>query len=51
VHGYGPPAETSIDRVTVYATIFQNWSTDWAREGRLIIFFEMPAGKVPLEHL
>jgi hypothetical protein len=51
VHGYGPPQETLINRVTVYTTIFQNWSTDWAREGRLIIFFEMPAGKVPLEHL
>jgi hypothetical protein len=51
VHGYGPPEETSINRVTVYTTIFQNWSTDWAREGRLIIFFKMPAGKVPLEHL
>jgi hypothetical protein len=51
VHGYGRPQETSLDRVTVYTTIFQTWSTDWAREGRLIIFFEMPAGKVPLEHL
>jgi hypothetical protein len=51
VHGWGPPQETSISRVTVYTTIFQNWSTDWAREGRLIIFFEMPAGKVPLQHL
>jgi hypothetical protein len=35
----------------VYVTIFQNWSTDWAREGRLITFFEMPAGKVPVENL
>ena len=45
------PAETSMDGITLYTAIFQNWSTDWAREGRLIIFFEMLAGKVPLEHL
>ena len=45
------PQVTWNSRVTVYVTIFQNWSTDWAREGRLIIFFEMPAGKVPVEHL
>ena len=50
-HGYCRPQETRNNRVTVYVTIFQNWSTDWAREGRLIIFFEMPAGKVPVEHL
>jgi hypothetical protein len=45
------PQVTWNNRVTVYVTIFQNWSTDWAREGRLITFFEMPAGKVPVEHL
>ena len=45
------PALTSFSGITVYTAIFQNWSTDWPREGRLIIFFEMPAGKVPLEHL
>jgi hypothetical protein len=45
------PQVTWNNRVTVYVTTFQNWSTDWAREGRLIIFFEMPAGKVPVEHL
>jgi hypothetical protein len=46
------PAITWISGIiTVYTVIFQNWSTDWPREGRLIIFFEMPAGKVPLEHL
>jgi len=44
-------AETWSNRVTVYVIIFQHWSTDWAREGRMIIFFEMPAGSVPLEHL
>src|SRR5882724_11235768 len=37
------PAQTSIDGITLYTIIFQNWSTDWRREGRLIIFFEMPA--------
>ena len=51
VHGYGPPQETWINGVAVFSAIFQNWSTDWAREGRLIIFFEMPAGKVPVDHL
>jgi hypothetical protein len=44
-------AETSINGITLYIAIFQNWSRDWPREGRLIIFFEMPAGKVPLDHL
>jgi len=47
----GPPAETSIDGITLYTAIFRNWSTDFAREGRLIIFFEMPAGKVPLQQI
>jgi hypothetical protein len=51
VHSHATPQETFDDRVTVYTVIFQNWSTNWAREGRLIIFFEMPPGKVPLEHL
>jgi hypothetical protein len=45
------PAETSIDGITLYTIIFQNWSTDWAREGRLIIFFEMPAGQVPVSQI
>jgi hypothetical protein len=47
----GSPQKTWSNRVTVYVIIFQDWSTDWAREGRMIIFFEMPAGKVPVEHL
>ena len=42
------PAETSMDGITLYTAIFQNWSTEWAREGRLIIFFELPAGQVPV---
>ena len=37
-----------MDGITLYTVIFQNWSTDLAREGRMILFFEMPAGKVPL---
>jgi hypothetical protein len=45
------PAEASISGIAVYTAIFQNWSTGWPREGRLIIFFEMPAGKVPQQHL
>jgi hypothetical protein len=45
------PAETSLDGITLYTIIFQNWSTDWAREGRLIIFFEMPAGQVPVSQI
>src|SRR5215813_13606474 len=50
-HGCGSgPQITWNNRVTVYVTVFQNWSTDWAREGRMIIFFEMPAGRVPVEH-
>jgi hypothetical protein len=44
-------AETSISGLILYTAIFQNWSKDWAREGRMIIFFEMPAGWVPLQHL
>jgi hypothetical protein len=28
------PQVTWNNRVTVYVTVFQNWSTDWAREGR-----------------
>jgi len=52
VHGCGSgPLVTWNNRVTVYVTNFQNWSTDWAREGRMIIFFEVPAGKVPVDHL
>ena len=31
-----------------HTAIFLNWSTDLAREGYMILFFEMPAGKVPL---
>ena len=51
-HGCGSgPLVTWNNRVTVYVTIFQNWSADWAREGGMIIFFEMPAGRVPVEHL
>jgi hypothetical protein len=42
------PTETSMDGIRLYTVIFQNWSTDLAREGRMILFFEMPAGKVPL---
>jgi hypothetical protein len=45
------PAETSMDGLTLYTAIFQNWSTDWAREGRLIIFFELPAGHVPVSQI
>jgi hypothetical protein len=47
----GPPKKTWNSHVTVYVTYFQQWSTDWARVGRLIIFFEMPVGKVPMDHL
>jgi hypothetical protein len=47
----GSPLKTWNNRVTVYVIIFQDWSTDWAREGRMIIFFEMPPGKVPMDHL
>ena len=43
--------ETSVDGITLYTAIFQSWSTNWAREGRLIIFFKMPTGRVPVEHL
>jgi hypothetical protein len=46
------PAITWISGIiTVYTVIFQNWSTDWPRERHLIIFFDMPAGKVPLQRL
>jgi hypothetical protein len=45
------PAETSMDGITLYTAIFQNWSTDRAREGRLIIFFELPAGQVPVSQI
>lgn len=51
VHSHATPQETFDGRVTVYTVIFQNWSTNWAREGRLIIFFEVPTGKVPVDHL
>ena len=47
----GRPAETSMDGITLYTAIFLNWSTDWAREGRLIIFFELPAGRVPVSQI
>ena len=43
--------ETSMDGITLYTAIFQNWSTDRAREGRLIIFFELPAGQVPVSQI
>src|SRR5262245_21569338 len=43
--------KTWNSHITVYQNTFQDWSTDWAREGRMIIFFEMPAGKVPVDHL
>jgi len=45
------PKKTWSNHVTVYVSALQHWSTDWAREGRMIIFFEMPAGKVPVDHL
>ena len=45
------PAQTSMDGITLYTAIFQNWSTDRAREGRLIIFFELPAGQVPVSQI
>jgi hypothetical protein len=45
------PAETSMDGITLYTAIFQNWSTDRAREGRLIIFFELPTGQVPVSQI
>jgi hypothetical protein len=37
--------------ITLYTAVFVNWSTDWAREGRLIIFFELPAGRVPMSQI
>src|SRR5262249_8627829 len=49
--GWGRPEETRNNRVIVYVTIFQSWSTDWAREGSLTIFFEMPAGRMLVDHL
>src|SRR5215813_9562217 len=48
---FGCVAETWNKHVTVYVSTLQHWSTDWAREGRMIIFFEMPAGRVPVGHL
>ena len=45
------PTETSMDGITLYTVIFRNWSTDWAREGRMILFFEMPAGEVPMSQI
>ena len=45
------PKKTWSNHVTVYVSALQHWSINWAREGRMIIFFEMPAGRVPLEHL
>jgi len=45
------PAVTSMGGITLYTTVFVNWSTDWAREGRLIIFFELPAGRVPMSQI
>jgi hypothetical protein len=41
-------SETSIGGITLYTAIFESWSTQWEREGRMIIFFELPAGRVPL---
>jgi hypothetical protein len=37
--------------VNVYSGHFSELVHRWAREGRLFIFFEMPAGKVPVDHL
>ena len=51
VHGWGPPEKTSLNGVTVYTAIFQSWSTDSPRVGRLIIFFEMPPGKLPVQQM
>jgi hypothetical protein len=51
VHGWGPPQKTSLSGVTVYTAIFQSWSTDSPRVGRLIIFFEMPPGKLPMQQM
>jgi hypothetical protein len=45
------PSQTQNDEIAVYTAIFQNWSTGGPREGRLIIFFEMPPGNVPQQHL
>src|SRR5262249_13867704 len=32
--------KTWNSHVTVYQNTFQDWSTDWAREGRMIIFLK-----------
>jgi hypothetical protein len=44
-------AETSMGRITLYIATFQSWSTDSPREGRLIVFFEMPPGKLPVQQM
>ena len=49
--GPAGPGVTSMGGITLYTAISVNWSTDWAREGRLIIFFEMPAGRVPMSQI
>jgi len=51
VYGYGHPEKTSLNGMTVYTAIFQSWSTDSPRVGRLIIFFEMPPGKLPVQQM
>jgi hypothetical protein len=51
VYGYGPPEKTSLNGMTVYTAIFQSWSTDSPRVSRLIIFFEMPPGKLPAQQM
>ena len=48
---HAAPAVTSMGGITLYTAVFVNWSTDWAREGRLIIFFELPAGRVPMSQI
>ena len=45
------PLLTSMGGIRLYTAVFQNWSTDWEREGRLIIFFELPAGRVPVSQI
>jgi hypothetical protein len=49
--GPAGPGVTSMGGITLYTAIFVNWSTHWAREGRLIIFFELPAGRVPMSQI
>ena len=51
VYGYGPPEKTSLNGVTVYTAVFQSWSTDSPRVGRLVIFFDMPPGKLPVQQM